>query len=92
MTQPRNIRQTVQHLGNPNLIAVYLLDSKIASRKCALQTILDGCRLYNFIDVCFVDDIHVVVGGAPRTRIDFLDYLFRHIFNELIEIVSKQVV
>ena len=41
VTQTASIGQTIQHLSNPNLVAIRMLDSKIARGKRALDPILN---------------------------------------------------
>ena len=92
VAQTGNECQSIQDLSNADFSGVCIFDSEIAGGKRALDAIFNGCRLDDFVDICLVDDADIIFGGAPRARIDFSNDLFRHVFDHLVEIISKQVV
>ena len=92
MAQTRYIGQSVQHLGNTHFVRADVLDTEVTSGQSALDTILNRSRFDNFINVGLIDDAQIIIRGFPRASIDLFDDLLLHIFHQLVEVITEQVV
>ena len=57
MTETGNIRKSIKNLCNTHLIAIGMFNTKITSSKCTLQSVFDGSRLNNLINICVLVEL-----------------------------------
>ena len=81
-----------EDLCDADFIAVQIFDAEVTGRERSFDAGFDGDGFNDFVYVGEVDDVFVVEGGAPGPRVDFADDGFLHIFDDFVEVVTKEII